>query len=128
MDLLLDTHTLVWFFTRDSKLSESLRLEIKNEGNQSYVSIASLWEIGVKYALKKIELKKNLSDFFNDINSSDLKIQSVTPNNILQLASLPFHHRDPFDRLIIAQAMTEDYAIVTKDREFSAYDVNVIWH
>lgn len=128
MNLLLDTHTLVWFFTRNPNLSESLRMEIKNEDNQSHVSIASLWELGVKYTLNKIELKKDLSDFFNDVSSSDLKIQPVTPNHILQLASLPFHHRDPFDRLIIAQAMTEDFAIITKDKEFLAYDVNVIWH
>jgi PIN domain nuclease of toxin-antitoxin system len=127
MNLLLDTHALIWFQTDDSRLSESLMADIENEGNRIHVSIASLWEISVKYSLNKLQLKKNLPDFIFEIESSAIEILPITTKHLLQLTSLHYHHRDPFDRLIIAQALIENYAVVTQDKVFSAYDVNVIW-
>lgn len=125
MRLLLDTHTLIWFFTDSTNLSESLKSFIESKENESYVSIASLWEIGIKYSLKKLSLKTNLSEFFVTVESSSVRSLPLTSTHILQLSSLPLHHRDPFDRLIIAQAMVENLTIVTKDKLFSSYDVNL---
>jgi PIN domain nuclease of toxin-antitoxin system len=99
MRLLLDTHTVIWFLTNDANLSNSLRSAIKNSNNESYISIASIWEIGIKQSLNKLELSKNLSDLIIDIESSSFNILPITTRSILQLTSLHFHHRDPFDRI-----------------------------
>lgn len=127
MNYLLDTHTLIWAITDNKKSLGSVREEIKNLNNECLVSIASCWEIGIKLSLKKLELNSSLNQIFETITLSAFKILPIAPDHIIQVSKLQLHHRDPFDRLIIAQAMVENLTIITKDREFSQYDVNIKW-
>jgi PIN domain nuclease of toxin-antitoxin system len=127
MRYLLDTHTLLWFITDDSRLPRVLRNEIIDVNTTCVVSIVSLWEMGIKYSLNKLQLTKNLKDIFAIIDQSSLSTSPILVSHILQLNSLPLHHRDPFDRLLIAQAQVENLTILTKDAAFGSYDVSVRW-
>lgn len=128
MRFLLDTHSLIWFLTNDPHLSENLKSQIEDTANQTSISIASLWEIGVKYSLKKLDLQVSLENFFETVRSSSLEIRPILPDEILLLSQLPFHHRDPFDRLIIAQAQAGNLTIIGKDKAFLSYSVTTHWH
>ena len=127
MNLLLDTHTTIWFVTDNMKLPKSAKQLIENSENHCFISIATLWEMGIKYSLKKLMLKAELNKIFELFFDSVLILLPITPDHILTNTSLPFHHRDPFDRLIIAQAKREGYSIISKNREFENYDINLIW-
>lgn len=127
MNLLLDTHTLIWFLENDVQLSEFAANEILKPSNKSYVSIASIWEIAIKKSLNKLEMNtsfESLSKLIFDNNFEMLEIEFL---HLEELLKLDKHHRDPFDRLIIAQAKSERYNIVTKDKEFTKYSVKLIW-
>jgi len=104
MNLLLDTHTAIWFVTDSKQLPRSAKQLIENPENHCFVSIATLWEMGIKYSLGKLKLKAELNKIFELFFESGLRLMLITPEHILTNASLPFQHRDPFDRLIIAQA------------------------
>lgn len=117
MKLLLDTHILVWSLTKDRRLNRPIIYSIESLENSCYVSIASLWEIGIKYSLGKIELKVSLDDFFELISKTGFEILPISPEHILQVSTLPLHHRDPFDRLIIAQAIHDKLVLITRDSE-----------
>lgn len=124
---LLDTHALIWFLDGDDSLSKTARKAIENNRSVNFVSIASLWEIAIKVSLKKLEINASLADVFSLVLRNGFVILPILPEEILVLAGLPFHHRDPFDRLIIAQALYNDLAVITKDDNFKAYEVNCIW-
>jgi PIN domain nuclease of toxin-antitoxin system len=128
MKFLLDSHALIWYFNNDKKLPESARKEIRNPENTSFVSIVALWEISIKYSLRKLTLENGLSDFIKLIETSAIQIIPVKSIHLLRLSSLEYHHRDPFDRLIIAQAQVENLTIITKDPAFSQYNVNLKWN
>ncbi len=129
MSYLLDTHALLWFITDNSFLPKILKEEIKNIDNKCVVSIASFWEIGIKHSLHKLILKNKLESLFNIIESNPFEILPVLPTHILKLSTLKFNgHRDPFDRMLIAQAQIENPVILTKDKQFSSYDVPVKWN
>lgn len=123
MRYLLDTHVLIWARTDDEKNLGNLRDILKKQENKCYVSIASLWEIAIKYALQKLDLKSSLEEIFTLIEVRDFTLTAITQAHILRLANLEQHHRDPFDRLIIAQAIVEDLVVLTKDKAFSLYPV-----
>lgn len=127
MNLLLDTHTAIWFVTDNMHLPKSTKQLIENTENHCFISIATLWEMGIKHSLKKLKLKAELNKIFELFFESGLILLPITPNHILTNTSLPFYHRDPFDRLIIAQAKREGYSIISKDREFEKYDINLLW-
>ncbi len=124
---LLDTHALIWFLDGDDSLSKTARKAIENTRSVNFVSIASLWEIAIKVSLKKLEINTSLADVFSLVLRNGFVILPILPEEILVLAGLSFHHRDPFDRLIIAQALYNDLAVITKDDNFKAYEVNCIW-
>jgi PIN domain nuclease of toxin-antitoxin system len=128
MDILLDTHASIWFITDDEKLPLVSKNLIENDDNTCYVSIATLWEMGIKYSLGKLELKTDLKRIFDLFLESGLLLMPITPEHILLNARLPFHHRDPFDRLMIAQAKCEGLTVVTIDNLFQEYGLNVIWN
>ena len=128
MSYLLDTHTLLWFITNDPRLPKPLCDEIRNIQIICIVSVVSLCEIGIKYSLKKLHLKKELSDMFSIIHDSHINAPPISTTHILQAGSLPFHHRYPFDRLLIAQAQVEGLTILTRDSSFGFYDVNTKWN
>lgn len=128
MNILIDTHALIWFITNDNKLSVKNKAFIEDLENIFFVSIASYWEIAIKYSLGRLELKDNLHHIFEIIENKSFNILPITKIHILQLASLEFHHQDPFDRLMIAQAIVEDLTILSKDQYFYKYDVKLLWN
>ncbi len=111
MNYLLDTHILIWFITEDPKLKVPLEKIIKNKNHKCFTSIASLWEICIKSSINKLELKSSLDEIFNIIRLSDIEIIPITPVHLLLNATLKLHHRDPFDRIIIAQAQVENMMV-----------------
>src|SRR5665213_1040942 len=122
MKLLLDTHTVLWFVGNDSQLSAAARENIENPAHEKFVSAASLWEIALKLSLEKLKLPLPFDEVFPrqlEVNGFELLPISCAQLNVL--AGLPFHHRDPFDRLLIAQAVADRMIIVTRDQAFSKY-------
>ena len=127
MELLVDTHAVIWFITNDSNLPKKIKAIIEDSGNRCVVSIASLWEIGIKHSLGRLELKSDLEKIFEIVEQSGFGILPITPEHILASTKLDLHHRDPFDRIIIAQAIMEKLTIISKDAQFKSYPVKVIW-
>jgi len=126
MNNLLDTHTLIWFLNGDNNISGKARLEIETkEGN--YVSIASIWEIAIKISIGKLDLKYSFEKFISRIQIYSFKILPVSAADALTISLMPFHHRDPFDRMIIAQAKNNNLQILTKDIIFTKYNIKILW-
>ncbi|BAZ47333.1 hypothetical protein NIES4102_43790 (plasmid) [Chondrocystis sp. NIES-4102] len=127
MKLLLDTHTFLWFVNDHPKLSDYLKDLIEDTSNVSYLSIASLWEMSIKFNLSKLTLDPNYEEFIErEVTTSTIQLLNIELEHLRINATLPFHHKDPFDRLIIAQSMAEDIPIVTVDSAFNKYTVNLI--
>lgn len=127
MNLLLDTHAVIWYITKDRRLPNNLKQLIDDTDNACCVSIVSLWEMGIKYSLGKLDLNVDLRKIFVLIDESGLDLLPVTGIHILTNTTLDFHHRDPFDRLIIAQAKSEDFILVSKDEMFQNYKIKLLW-
>ncbi|RYZ19068.1 MAG: type II toxin-antitoxin system VapC family toxin [Chitinophagaceae bacterium] len=127
MDVLLDTHTVIWFLNGDSQLSKTARATIEDSQNTKWVSVASIWEIAVKVSLQKLEFAHPLSQLEQLMQQNGFLLLDVSLPHALQVATIPFHHRDPFDRLLISQAMCENMALLSRDGNFGAYEVEVIW-
>ena len=126
MRILLDTHILLWYLEGNEQLSRSHRDRILNPGNEVFVSVASLWEIAIKTSIGKLKLTTSMTDIFSQLRMQSVDILQMEPGHILQVASLPLHHRDPFDRMLIAQAKVEFLSIITSDSEFGAYGVKLV--
>ncbi len=124
---LLDTHTLIWFIGGHRNLSSRARQSIEGENVTNFVSIASLWEIAVKLSLGKLELKTPFKQINIQLQQNGFEILPITFEDAVTVSNLPFHHRDPFDRIIIAQAITNDLSIISKDENFATYKAKVIW-
>lgn len=128
MRLLLDTHALLWFLLNDARLSGNARSLITAPANDVFVSPASYWEIAIKISLGKYTLEEDFAEFMeSQIVENELTLLPITVKHAAVVATLPFHHRDPFDRLLIAQAMTEDVPLLSADPAFDLYDVTRIW-
>ena len=127
MNVLVDTHAVIWSITNNNRLYGKPRKIIEETTNNCIVSIASLWEMGIKSSIGKLKLKNNLQHTFNIIEETGFLILPINPEHIAVNAQLKFHHRDPFDRIIIAQAIHEVLTIISKDRHFQQYDVELIW-
>jgi PIN domain nuclease of toxin-antitoxin system len=127
MNYLLDTHVLLWAINEPTKLSVSIKEKIQDTKNGCYVSIVSLWEIAIKISIKKLSVEMELIDLFEIIGKSQFEILNLNQSDILQVAKLPFHHNDPFDRILISQAQTNNLTVLTKDKAFSSYSVAIEW-
>jgi len=126
--VLLDTHTFLWFNSGAATLSARARRAIEDPRNEPLLSVACIWEIAIKKSLRKLELDVDLAELVQQgAIDSGIALLDVGARHALAVEALPFHHRDPFDRLLIAQALIEDVAIVTRDPEFDAYGVSRIW-
>lgn len=123
---LLDTHTLIWFLEGSPELSLTARQAIESENGFNYVSIASLWEMAVKISVGKLELKAPFTQIANQLSANGFRILSITFQDTVIISSLPLHHRDPFDRIIIAQAITNGLTVITADQHFPAYSIDLI--
>ena len=127
MDLLLDTHTLIWFLNGDKRLPNKVRLEIENPDNSKIVSIVSVWEIAVKISLDKIRFPKGFRHFLDLIEDSGFEILPISFEHAVAVSVLEFLHRDPFDRLLIAQCITDNLILATQDNSIKQYPVKTIW-
>jgi PIN domain nuclease of toxin-antitoxin system len=127
MNILLDTHTLLWFYNGDNQLSKNVEIQIKDVTNSCFISIVSLWEITIKYSIGKLELDDSLNDLFLFVNRNLITVLDIEFDHLLRLSSLPHHHKGPFDRIIIAQSISENYKIATKDELFKDYPIEIFW-
>ena len=128
MNILLDTHTFLWFATGDKQLSGLVRSLIEDIEHTKYVSMASVWEMAIKLSLGKLELAIPFDDFLVEhLDDDGFSVLPIRRNHTLQLVSMPLHHRDPFDRMLIAQSITEVMPILSIDTAFDAYGVQRIW-
>lgn len=123
---LLDTHTLLWFL-RDSPQLSKKALEIITTENKVYVSITSLWEIAIKKSIGKLEFEHSIEKIAELCHEKDILILQIQPKYFDKVIKLPNIHNDPFDRLIIAQAIIENLVIITKDTIIPKYSVKTIW-
>ena len=124
MNILLDTHILLWHLTDNPKLSLEASAVIEDESHQKFFSIVSLWEIEIKRNLGKLEITQPIELLLpKEIEILPLKIE-----HIAHLKNLPFHHKDPFDRIIIAQAMVESFSLMSDDEFFKFYDVPLVMY
>ena len=128
MNALLDTHVLLWFLAGDKRLSSTARKLFESRSNELYFSAASAIEISLKYARVKLKLPEKPEELIPRVLAQlGLRPMFITVQNSLALASLPLHHADPFDRLLIIQAEQEALPIVTRDKIFGRYGVQIIW-
>ncbi len=128
MRLLLDTHTLLWFALTDPRLSGTAVLLIMDPENEKLVSPASYWEIAIKISIGKYALSKPYETFMEGtIDKNGFGYLHIDPKHTAILTALPFHHKDPFDRLLIAQAMIEGIPIVSADTVLDSYAVQRLW-
>jgi PIN domain nuclease of toxin-antitoxin system len=126
--LLLDTHAFLWFLLDAPQLSPTARDLIVDPTNDSEVSPATYWEIAIKISLGKYELPEPYDVFIErEIATNDFRILPIAPKHTAGLVTMPFHHRDPFDPLIIAQAMVEGIPILSVDSVFDAYPITRLW-
>ena len=128
MRLLLDTHTFLWWINNDPFLSDSARAAIAAERNECFLSLASCWELAIKASIGKIRLTKPVERFIpEELSANDFQLLSIDFRHIAKVETLPFHHRDPFDRLLVAQGLTEKMTIISADSTLSDYGVKRLW-
>jgi len=121
MKYLLDTHIVLWLAENSPKLSDTAKAIILDEANEKYVSIASCWEVSVKLSLRKFDLNGGTYEFMHIIQENGFKLFQLKINYLTFLETLPFYHRDPFDRLIIATSISEKSILLTDDSQFLNY-------
>ena len=126
MKLLLDTHALLWLAEGSAQLSAPARQAIR-QADECLVSIASLWEMAIKCAIDKLRLEPSYEEWVRERLPRELRILPVRPEHLVDYVRLPLHHRDPFDRLFVAQARCEKLTLLSADPAMRAYDVPVIW-
>lgn len=127
MRILIDTHILIWYLDGSGKLPSKFHDKLNDAQNRIVISVASLWELAIKISLRKIELNKTLSEIHSYLIERDFGLLNISFEHLKVLSILPHHHRDPFDRLLIAQAISEDLTFISADQHFKSYPVNVIW-
>lgn len=127
MKLLLDTHAFMWFVNGDPMLGENAKKSIESKDNSNFLSVASLWEIAIKVNIGKLTLSKPYHTIKQQIEENYIEILPIAFDHTLQIVSMPIYHRDPFDRLIIAQAMAENMTVISKDANFEKYPIKIIW-
>ncbi|MCI0641732.1 MAG: type II toxin-antitoxin system VapC family toxin [Gemmataceae bacterium] len=128
MRLLLDTHAFLWFVLKDAHLSATAANRIVDPNNEILVSPASYWEIAIKISIGKYKLNAPLEAFITKaLSDNGFVILPIEPRHAAALSTLPFHHRDPFDRILIAQAMVEQISVISGDPALDAYPVKRVW-
>jgi PIN domain nuclease of toxin-antitoxin system len=126
--LLLDTHAFLWFITNDPQLSASAQSLIADPNNEILVSPASYWETAIKISIGRYPLSAPYEDFITKgLDGNGFRILPIEPGHTAVLTTMPFHHRDPFDRLLVAQALVEKISVVSKDAILDLYGVKRLW-
>ena len=128
MKLLLDTHAFLWFISGSAALSSHARALIEDEANDKLVSIGSVWEIAIKTSIGKLPLAKPFGQLIPDqLQRGGFEVLGLTVGHTAQLAQLPHHHRDPFDRMLVAQCLAENLPLVSSDEALDAYGIKRLW-
>ena len=127
MNYLLDTHALIWFLNGDKDLSSKARKAIESAEATNFVSIVSLWEIAIKISLERLNIKTPFAKISEEIAKNNFQMLPITFQDTLIVSSLPFHHRDPFDRLLIAQSINNNFTVISKDQHFESYKMKILW-
>ena len=128
MRLLLDTHAFLWFILDDPQLSPAAKAIIEDPANDVAISPANYWEIAIKIGLRKYSLPQPYQPFMeSQIAANDFRILHIEPRHTSLLTNMPPHHKDPFDRLLVAQAIVEDMPLVSGDPQLDAYPVTRLW-
>jgi len=122
-NFLLDTHIFVWAMEGSKLLPESIKNKIADPNNKIFVSVASIWEIVIKRHLKKIKIA---FDIETSIEKAGIEVLAIEASHALETEKLPPHHKDPFDRMLVAQAIVEKLMIITEDGKIKKYDVSVL--
>jgi PIN domain nuclease of toxin-antitoxin system len=125
--LLLDTHALLWFQAGDRRLSRTARHAMEQPAAEVVISAASVWEMAIKVSLGRLRLSMSVDAYLTEKVSQGYRLLPVSPGHAARVETLPWHHRDPFDRMLVAQALSEGCAIITRDKAFARYGVKVIW-
>lgn len=116
----------IWYLEGNQSLSRPRRQSIVDANNDIFVSIASLWEIVLKIGVGKLKISRSISEIFHQLSDQSISILHIMPGHVLQVAALPFYHRDPFDRMIIAQAQVEFLSVMTRDGIFADYGIKLL--
>ena len=128
MKFIADTHAFIWFVTDSPQLSVQAKELFESPESERVLSMASLWEIAIKASLGKLSFNKPLVKFLPEqITLNYIRVLDISISHALQVGALPFHHRDPFDRMIIAQSLVEDLPILSSDTAFDAYGIKRLW-
>lgn len=128
MRILLDTHALLWFHESSPKLSNSALEVILSKQSERFVSYATLWELAIKSSMNRLVLGTGMNDFVNEkIVGHGMKVLNMEVAHLEKLALLPWHHRDPFDRILVAQALSENLTLVSGDKQMKSYPVGILW-
>lgn len=121
MRILIDTHTFLWFVRNDSSLSTSARIAIEDPNVEVLISVASIWEMSIKTAINKLTISGGFAQVQADLTLNSIEIFPINFDHTLRYNQLPFHHRDPFDRMLAAQALVEQIDLVSADAVFDSY-------
>ena len=126
MKVLLDTHAFIWWDSEPNKLSEQTLELLFQPKTIRFVSVVSLWEIQIKHQLGKLALNQPLEEIYQSQGQNGITFLTMSPAHIFNLSALPQHHKDPFDRMLISQAMCDELTVISKDSKFQLYDVSLI--
>jgi PIN domain nuclease of toxin-antitoxin system len=126
MQILIDTHILIWFLEGNNLLSSKHQKLLANSQNEVFVSIASIWEMAIKISLGKLTMSNSLADIVKQLSVENIQILPILPKHTLEVLTLPFHHRDPFDRIILAQTKIENLNLISVDTEFIKYGIKLL--
>lgn len=127
MPYLLDTHTFLWFVGGSNQLPKKVITKIENIDEPCFISIASFWEIAIKIQIGKLDISIEFGELFRLADENQIEILDINENHLLQLLATELHHNDPFDRIIIAQAISEKLTLVSRDHKMGSYKVKLEW-
>ncbi len=126
MNLLLDTHIVLWYIHDDEQLPDTIRKMINDGENRCMVSYASIWEMAIKFSIGKLKYSNDFAEIAAAVLNTGIEIMPLEIGYLMKYVDLPLHHRDPFDRLIISQAISEGWKVISVDEQFKKYDVDLI--
>ena len=128
MRILVDTQAFIWFVEDDKQLPAKIKIELEDIDNSIVISIASLWEMAIKMTLGKLQLGCNIEEMIDKVYQNGFEILPILPDHIIKLSKLDYFHRDPFDRIIISQGLSENMVIVSSDKVFDEYRIKRKWN
>ena len=127
MRILVDTQAFIWFVEDDKQLPSKVKKELEDIDNSIIISIASLWEMTIKMTLGKLQLGCQIEEMIDKVYQNGFEILPILPDHIIKLSKLDYFHRDPFDRIIISQGLSENMVIVSSDKVFDEYRIKRKW-